>query len=92
MNHENDADSNNERDKNEKWENWEEVTHTMHAQTIEILKSLITKSQIISEQKVIKQQMLSYFLFIQMLWYQAFVQSLAQLFIASTHSCLFCIN
>ena len=33
-----------------------------------------------------------YFFFIQMLWYQAFIQLLAWLFIASTHSCLFCID
>jgi len=33
-----------------------------------------------------------YSFFIQMLWYQAFVQLLAWLFTASTHSCLFCTD
>ena len=53
--HENNADSNKKKDKNEKWENWEtQAIHIIHMQTIKILKSLITKSQIISEQKIIK--------------------------------------
>src|SRR5436190_12543639 len=91
--HENDADSNKEGDKNEERENREtQATHTTHAQTIEILKSLIAKSQIVSEQKVIEQQALSYSLFIQVLWYQAFVQSLARSSTAPTHSCLFCTD
>ena len=52
--HKNDADSN-KRNKNKKQKNWEtQATHTTHAQTIEILKLLITKNQIIFEQKVIK--------------------------------------
>ena len=33
-----------------------------------------------------------YFFFIQMLWYQAFIQLLAWLFTAFTHSCLFCTD
>ena len=53
--HENDADSNKKKNKNKKQKNQEtQATHTTHAQTIKILKSLITKSQIISEQKIIK--------------------------------------
>ena len=53
--HENDADSNKKKDKNEKQKNQEtQATHTTHAQTIEILKLLIVKNQIISEQKIIK--------------------------------------
>ena len=52
--HKSNSDSN-KKDKNEKWENQEKTTHTIHAQTIKILKSLITKSQIIFKQKVIKQ-------------------------------------
>ena len=53
--HENNADSNKKKNKNEKWENQEtQATHTMHMQIIEILKSLITKSQIVFEQKIIE--------------------------------------
>ena len=57
--HENDADSNKKKNKNEKWKNWEtQATHTTHAQTIKILKLLITKNQLISEQKIIWNQFL----------------------------------
>ena len=53
--HESNADSNKKRDKNNKTKNQEEqATHTTQKQTIKILKSLITKSQIIFKQKVIK--------------------------------------
>ena len=55
IDHENDADNNKKKNKNEKWENQEtQATYTTHVQTIEILKSLIMKSQIVSEQKVIE--------------------------------------
>ena len=56
--HESDADSSKERDKNEEQEERDDQatqeTHTMNSQTIEILKLLFTKIQIIFEQKVIK--------------------------------------
>ena len=91
--HESNADSNKKKNKNDKIKNWEEqATHTIQEQTIEILKLLITKNQIVSEQKIIKQQALLYFFFIQMLWYQVFVQLLAWLFIASIYSYLFCTD
>ena len=54
--HENDADNNKKKNKNEKWENQEtQATHITHVQIIEILKLLIMKNQIVSEQKIIKQ-------------------------------------
>ena len=56
INHKNDADSNKKKNKNKKQKNQEtQATHIIYTQTIEILKLLIMKNQIIFKQKIIKQ-------------------------------------
>ena len=58
MSHESDANNSKKKDKNEEQEEKNDQAtqeiHTMNSQTVKILKSLFTKTQIISEQKIIK--------------------------------------
>ena len=69
--HKNSADHSKKRNKNEdqkeRNERTTQATHTTNSQTIKILKLLFTKIQIVFKQKIIEQQALSYFFFIQIL-------------------------